>query len=257
MTDQDSTQPIKRTKFADRLIGFDGPTVWQEFTPLAVAHNAVNLGQGFPDWNSPMFCKDALVKAVMENQNQYCRPAGEINLVKALAKHYSSSMNRVIDPLNEVATSVGVTEGLFAVMQAFIQPGDEVIFLEPCFDIYPAQVQMAGGKSVLVPLTSPASSSSLWSLDVNLLESAITDKTKIILLNSPHNPTGMMLHTDKLMEIAVMLQRYPNIIVVMDEVYEHIVFSGEGHVHLATMPDMWDRTLTLSSAGKTFSVTVR
>ena len=126
--------------FADRLKGFDRPTVWHEFTPLAVKHNAVNLGQGFPDWQSPDFCKEAIVRAVTENHNQYCRSAGEINLVKALATQYSELLGREIDPLTEIATSVGATECLFAIMQAFIEPGDEVIMMEPAFDIYPAQV---------------------------------------------------------------------------------------------------------------------
>jgi aspartate/methionine/tyrosine aminotransferase len=107
------------TGFASRLSGFDRPTVWHEFTPLAVKHSAVNLGQGFPDWPSPQFCKDALIKAVADDYNQYCRAAGEINLVKSLAKEYSGLLRREIDPLTEVVTSVGATECLFAIMQVW------------------------------------------------------------------------------------------------------------------------------------------
>jgi len=116
---------------ASRLIGFDKPTVWAEFTPLAIANKAINLGQGFPDWESPKFCKDAIIRAVTENHNQYCRSAGEMNLVQSISKHYSPYFNRTIDPLTEIATSVGATECMFAINQAYIQEGDEVLMLEP------------------------------------------------------------------------------------------------------------------------------
>lgn len=116
---------------AARLVGFDKPTVWAEFTPLANAHKAVNLGQGFPDWESPKFCKDAIIRAVNENHNQYCRSAGEMNLVQSISKHYGPLLNRSIDPLTEIATSVGATECLFAITQAYVQEGDEVLMLEP------------------------------------------------------------------------------------------------------------------------------
>lgn len=177
-------------KSAARLIGFDKPTVWQEFTPLANQFKAVNLGQGFPDWESPTFCKNALIKAVMENNNQYCRSAGENNLVQAISKYYNQVLPVVVDPLTEVAVSVGATECLFAIMQAYIQENDEVLMLEPAFDIYPAQVQMAGGKSVFVPLLPPPTVTGEWQIDFGQLEDAITPRTKLFLLNTPHNPTG-------------------------------------------------------------------
>ena len=118
-------------KTASRLIGFDKQNVFAEFTALSNSCKAVNLGQGFPDWESPKFCKDAIIKAVTENHNQYCRSAGEMNLVQAISKHYSPLFNRTIDPLTEIATSVGATECIFAIMQAYIQDGDEVLMLEP------------------------------------------------------------------------------------------------------------------------------
>eukprot|EP00640_Fibrocapsa_japonica_P007685 CAMPEP_0113944048 /NCGR_PEP_ID=MMETSP1339-20121228/30607_1 /TAXON_ID=94617 /ORGANISM="Fibrocapsa japonica" /LENGTH=152 /DNA_ID=CAMNT_0000949109 /DNA_START=153 /DNA_END=608 /DNA_ORIENTATION=+ /assembly_acc=CAM_ASM_000762 len=135
---------------ARRLTGFDVPTVWHEFTPLAVKHGACNLGQGFPDWPCPQFAKDALKKAVQQDFNQYARSAGHPALVEAISRIYSPRMNRTLDPMTEITISVGASEGLFAVMQAVIDEGDEVILLEPAFDLYPAQVQMAGGKSVFV-----------------------------------------------------------------------------------------------------------
>ena len=118
-------------KTAHRLTGFGEQNVFAEFTALSIANKAINLGQGFPDWESPKFCKDAIIRAVTENHNQYCRSAGEMNLVQSISKHYSPYFNRTIDPLTEIATSVGATECLFAIMQAYIQEGDEVLMLEP------------------------------------------------------------------------------------------------------------------------------
>lgn len=180
----------KLVRSTARLVGFDKPNVFAEFTGLAITHKAVNLGQGFPDWESPTFCKDAMIRAVHSNFNQYCRSAGEINLVNAVSTHYSPLLNNSIDPLTEVAISVGSTECFFAIMQAYIEEDDEVVMLEPAFDIYPAQAQMAGGKSVLVPLLPPKSITGQWSLDFNQLEAAINPKTKLLILNTPHNPTG-------------------------------------------------------------------
>ena len=139
-----SSRPLS-TELAGRLKGFDAPTVWSEFTPLSQQHKSVNLGQGFPDWESPPFVKEAMVAAIHENHNQYCRSGGELSLVNELSAHYSKLIGRTINPLTEVTVSVGATEGIFALMQALVNEGDEVIVIEPNFDIYPAQVQMAGG----------------------------------------------------------------------------------------------------------------
>jgi kynurenine--oxoglutarate transaminase/cysteine-S-conjugate beta-lyase/glutamine--phenylpyruvate transaminase len=248
------------TTTSSRLVGFDAPTVWQEFTPLAIEKKAVNLGQGFPDWNSPDFAKDALINAVTENHNQYCRSAGETNLVQALSKHYSTEMKREINPLTEIATTVGATEALFGVMQSYVEADDEVIVIEPMFDIYAAQIQMAGGKMVTVPLEPPtaenfADGKKEWTLDLEQLEASITSRTKLLLLNTPHNPTGFVYNKKIFTQIAEIMQRHPHVTCVTDEVYEKIVFTDEGHCRLATIPGMWDRTITVSSAGKTFSVT--
>jgi aspartate/methionine/tyrosine aminotransferase len=249
--------------FADRLTGFDRPTVWHEFTPLANKHGAINLGQGFPDWKSPDFVKQAMIDAVSNDFNQYCRSAGEINLVKALAEEYSTKLGRTIDPLTEIATSVGATECLFAIMQAFVNSGDEVVMMEPAFDIYPAQVQMAGGVPVTVPMLPPEPLSESnptgrqeWTFDVDALEAAVTPKTRLILLNTPHNPTGRILSFAELEAVANIVRRHERVLVICDEVYEHIVYSAEKpHIHLASLPGMFDRTITVSSSGKTFSIT--
>lgn len=147
-----------------------------------------------------------MTAAVTENFNQYCRSAGEISLVEQIAKHYEPLVGRKIDPLTEVTTSVGATEALFAVTQALLNEGDEVVFLEPAFDIYPAQVQMAGGVSKYVPLRLNQDRSA-WTLDMNEIESAITPKTKLLVLNTPHNPTGKVLTLSELTDIASILQR--------------------------------------------------
>lgn len=209
---------------------------------------------GFPDWSSPEFVKKAMCDAVNENYNQYCRSAGELKLVETLAKHYSKLIGREINPLTEVTVSVGATEGIFAIMQALLDEGDEVVILEPAFDIYPAQVQMAGGVSKFVSLDLDYEKG-LWNLDTNKLEKAITTKTKILLLNSPHNPSGKVLSLDEMIEIAAILKRNPHVIAVMDEVYEKLVYDDKVHIRLASLPDMWERTITVSSSGKTFSAT--
>lgn len=223
-------------------------------TPLANHHKAVNLGQGFPDWHAPEFIKQAMTTAVRSDHNQYCRSGGESSLVHSLADHYSKLVGRQIDPLTEVTVSVGATEGIFAIMQAFINEGDEVIVLEPTFDIYPAQVQMAGGVTKYVPLHHDRSSNS-WKLEIEALERSISPKTKLLLLNSPHNPTGKVFTKSELLQIREILLRNPHVIAVCDEVYEKLVYDGKEHIRLASLPDMWDRTLTVSSCGKTYSIT--
>jgi kynurenine--oxoglutarate transaminase/cysteine-S-conjugate beta-lyase/glutamine--phenylpyruvate transaminase len=192
--------------------------------------------------------------AVGHDHNQYCRSGGETSLVHALAEHYSPLVGRNINPLTEVTVSVGATEGIFAIMQAFVNEGDEVVVLEPAFDIYPAQVQMAGGVTKYVPLMHDVATNK-WTLEVEALERAITPKTKLLLLNSPHNPTGKVFSREELMQIRDILQRHPHVIAVCDEVYEKLVYDGNQHIRLASLPGMWERTLTVSSCGKTFSIT--
>lgn len=244
---------IKRTvTTATRLKGFEAPTVWMEFTPLAVSLGAVNLGQGFPDWETPEFVKEAMTRAVAANHNQYCRSAGDAELVTTLAAHYSPLLGREINPLTEVTTSVGATEALYALMQAVVNPGDEVVVLEPAFDVYAAQVQMAGGVCRFVPLELQKGK---WTLDMAKLEAQITENTKLLLLNTPHNPTGKVFSLAELEQIAAVLRRHPHVTAVCDEVYEKLVYDGKEHVRLASLPDMWDRTVTVSSVGKTFSCT--
>jgi kynurenine---oxoglutarate transaminase / cysteine-S-conjugate beta-lyase / glutamine---phenylpyruvate transaminase len=244
-------------RLATRLDGFDRPTVWHEFTPLANQHQAVNLGQGFPDWRCEDFVKDAAKTALDADFNQYARPQGHRKLVEVLAKKYGKEFGRVIRWEDEVAVGVGATETIYSALCGFVQPGDEVIVLEPAFDIYTAQVQMAGGECRFVPLhvRTTADGATEFYLDETAFANAFSDKTRVVLLNNPHNPTGKVFTRAELEIIAKHVRAHPNVIVISDEVYEHITFDGKVHERIAMLDGMWERTLTVSSAGKTFSVT--
>lgn len=237
---------------ARRLKGFEKPTFWAEFSELSARAGSVNLGQGFPNWEAPSFVKDALSKATQADFNQYCRPAGDPELMHALADHYSPLVGRKIDPMTEVTSAVGATEALFGIMQAILNEGEEVILVEPTFDIYPAQVQLAGGICKYAEL---ALVNGEWKLDFDKLEALITPATKVLLLTTPHNPTGKMLSRAEMEEVASILRRHPHVTAVVDEVYEKITYDGREHVRLASLPGMFERTITVSSVGKTFSCT--
>jgi kynurenine--oxoglutarate transaminase/cysteine-S-conjugate beta-lyase/glutamine--phenylpyruvate transaminase len=235
-----------------------------QFTPLSAEVGAINCGQGFPDWPSPAFVKDALRQATMEdNANQYCRSAGLPKLTQALAQRYSRFLGRQVDWATEVTIGVGASETLFAAMQALVDAGDEVLLISPAFDIYASQVLMAGGTARYVPLRivegAPAAPGApptqLWKLDMAEFAAAFTPRTRVVVLNSPHNPTGKCFDAEELAQMAEVIKRHPRVVVVSDEVYEHMVYAPRQHLRIATLPGMWERTLTVSSAGKTFSVT--
>ena len=251
---------------AHRMKQFGTETVWQEFTPLSAEVGAINCGQGLPDWQSPAFVKDALRQATMEdNPNQYCRSAGLPKLTQALAQRYSGFLGRRIDWATEVTIGVGASETLFAAMQALVDAGDEVLLISPAFDIYASQVLMAGGVAKYVPLRiveAPAEAVGAggaprqeWKLDMAEFAAAFTPRTRVVVLNTPHNPTGKCFDAEELAQMAEIIKRHPRVVVVSDEVYEHMVYAPRSHLRMATLPGMWERTLTVSSAGKTFSVT--
>ncbi len=225
-----------------------GETVFATYTRLAEQYGAVNLGQGFPDFAPPDFALDALRDAASGPQ-QYAPLPGLPVLLEAVAKKMSVSLGREVSAPENVQITVGATEALFAVMQAFVNPGDEVMVLEPFYDAYPADVIMAGGVPKFVALEPHGND---WILDFDALAAAFTDKTKAIILNTPHNPTGKVFTATELDQIVALAERYDTLI-VSDEVYEHIAFAE--HVSIAGRPGAWERTLTVSSIGKTFSVT--
>jgi len=240
-----------RRHWAGRIRGF-GTTIFAEMTELAVAHGAVNLGQGFPNFPCPDFLKEAARKALYEDQNQYARSAGTPHLVTVLANELSGEFGRDLDPLAEITVTTGATEGLFISAQAFLEPGDEVVLIEPFYDAYPADSALCGASCVHVPLRPDERGK--WVFDGAEMEGAFTEKTKLVFLNSPQNPTGKVFSRPELEQIADLSIRHDTI-VVSDEVYDRMVFDGLEHLRMASLPGMWERTVTLGSAGKTFSVT--
>ena len=265
---------------ASERLGLVIPTVWSEFGRLAQEgnENMVNLGQGFPDWLPPDFAIQSLVEAVQDSAqspHQYTRPAGHPKLVQQLARRYSAHLRKEIDPFSEVAVTVGASQALYLSLQTLIKPGDEVILFEPFFDLYENQVKLAGGKPVYVPLnfvpydeSNEVVTGGDWILVRETLMKTVNTKTKAIILNSPHNPTGKIFTRDEMEFVAEALELAdPECVVLSDEVYKYIVHSPprerapeeslfcRGHVHFASLPGMWEKTITISSAGKTFSAT--
>lgn len=229
-----------------------GDSIFTSISALALQHGAVNLGQGFPDFAPPDFVLDALRVAVERSHHQYARGPGVPALVQALARQAEQDLGRPVDPLAEVTITVGATEGLYVATTGLVDPGDEVILLEPFYDSYPANVLIAGGVPRYVPLRPQADGG--WALDPDELRAAFSPRTKLIVLNTPHNPTGKVFTLAELEQIAALCQEY-DALALCDEVYEHIVFDGLTHHRLAAVDGMWERTVTLSSVGKTYSVT--
>ncbi|MFE2375505.1 pyridoxal phosphate-dependent aminotransferase [Streptomyces sp. NPDC059398] len=231
-----------------RLDGL-GTTIFAEMSALATATGAINLGQGFPDTDGPEEVREAAVRALREGRgNQYPPGPGIPELRSAVADHQHRFYGIGLDPDTEVLVTAGATEAIAAAMLALLEPGDEVIAFEPFYDSYSACIAMAG--AVRVPLTLRAPD---FRPDLDALRDAVTPRTRLLLLNSPHNPTGMVLSPDELTAIAE-LARERDLLVVTDEVYEHLVFDGAHHP-IAALPGMRERTVSISSAGKTFSFT--
>lgn len=233
---------------AQRVRNF-GTTIFMEMTELANKHGAVNLGQGFPDFPGPDFLKRAAIQAIQADVNQYAPSRGQLRLREAIAKKMARHYGLPVDPQTEITVTHGATEALLAAIFGLVEPGDEVILFEPYYDSYVPVVQMAGGVPRFYTLRPPH-----WSIDREELAGLFSAKTKLLLLNNPHNPTGKVYSEQELLWIADLCQNY-DVLAVTDEVYEHIVFDGRKHCLLAALPGMASRTVTISSAGKTFSMT--
>jgi len=244
--------PHDRRSHAQRVRSIP-PTIFSEMSALAVRTGAINLGQGFPDADGPPSVIASAVAALQGGANQYAPGIGVPALRQAIARHQLRHYGLDLDPDREVVVTTGCTEGIAASLLGLIDPGDEVVVLEPYYDSYLAMIEMCGAVRRPVTLRAPA-----FRLDVAALRDAIGPRTRAILLNTPHNPTGTVLTRTELQAVAD-LAIVHDLIVITDEVYEHLVFddaeSAEGHVPLATLPGMWERTLTLSSAGKSYSFT--
>jgi N-succinyldiaminopimelate aminotransferase len=236
----------------ERMRSF-GTTIFAEMSALAVATASINLGQGFPDTDGPDAMLERAVEGLRSGLNQYPPGPGMPALRTAIAAHQLQFYGLSYDPDSEVLVTVGATEAISATILALCEPTDEVVVFEPYYDSYAAAIALAGARRVPVALR-PTAGDGRFSFEPNELRAAITPRTRLILLNSPHNPTGTVLTAAELDVVATACLDH-DLIAVTDEVYEHLTYDGTPHIPLATLPGMRERTLTISSAGKSFSVT--
>ncbi|NEC85227.1 pyridoxal phosphate-dependent aminotransferase [Streptomyces sp. SID12501] len=247
-----TTMTSSARPFLNRRLAEFGTTIFAEMSALAVATGSINLGQGFPDTDGPEEIREAAVRALRDGRgNQYPPGPGVPELRTAIAAHQERRYGLSYDPDREVLVTAGATEAIAATLLALVEPGDEVIALEPYYDSYAACIAMAGGTRVPVTLRPHDGS---FRLDLDELRAAVTPRTRLLLINTPHNPTGTVLTRDELTAIA-QLAVERDLLVVTDEVYEHLVFDDAGHLPLASFPGMRERTVSIGSAGKTFSFT--
>jgi N-succinyldiaminopimelate aminotransferase len=233
---------------ANRLGAHRG-SVFEEMSALAWRYDAVNLGSGTPDTSVPDSIRAAVCAAIAGGANQYAPVRGEMELRRAVAEHAGRFYGQQVDPAREVTITNGVTEAIHSAIASVVDPGDEVVVFEPFYDCYVPCIRMAGGIPVVVTLHAPS-----FRFDPRELRAAFSPRAKALILNTPHNPTGIVFSRQELALIAELCREY-DVLAIVDEVYEHIVFDGEAHVRLATLPGMWERSLTLGGAGKTFSCT--
>jgi N-succinyldiaminopimelate aminotransferase len=238
---------MTRTATASRLSAF-GTTIFTEMTRLAVRHGAVNLAQGFPDFAGPEFAKEAAISAIRADANQYARMQGAPPLVEAVAASVKERTGLEYDPMEEVTVFAGATEAIACAFLSLVEPGDEVVLFEPYYDSYRACASMAGATPRFVTLRAPD-----FAFDPQDLRRAFTPRTRLCLVNTPHNPTGRVFSRGEMEQVADLCREH-DAICVTDEVYERLVFEG-AHVPMAALPGMRERTVTINSTGKTFSLT--
>ncbi|MFC4245093.1 aminotransferase class I/II-fold pyridoxal phosphate-dependent enzyme [Gryllotalpicola reticulitermitis] len=243
--------PWRNAAHGAGLLGSDGTpaaTIFAEMSALAVRTGAINLGQGFPDEDGPVEVLDAARRAISDGENQYGAGMGHPLLRSAIADHQRRFYAQALDPDREILVTAGATEALAATLLALVERGDEVVTFEPFYDAYGALIALAGAKHVTVPLRAPD-----FAPDLDELARAVNDRTKVILVNDPHNPTGATLGDAAKRRIIELAERH-NAYIVTDEVYEHLRFETP-HVPIATLPGAVERTISISSGGKTFSTT--
>jgi len=226
-----------------------GTTIFSVMSQLALEHKAVNLGQGFPDFEPPQALRDALTRAMNEGRNQYAPMHGIAALHEQIALKTERLYGRKVDVDSEITVTSGATEALFSAIAAVVRAGDEVIVFDPAYDSYEPAIELQGACAVHIPLTVPA-----FSVDWQRVRDAITPKTRMILINSPHNPSGAMLSAADLKELAAIV-RDTKIVVLSDEVYEHIVYDGAQHESVLRHPELAERSIVISSFGKTYHCT--
>ncbi|KAH9943328.1 PLP-dependent transferase [Epithele typhae] len=233
--------------------------VWSIFNAANLPADCINLGQGYMNFAPPEWIKTAAEEALNSvATNHYSHPKGRMRLREALKAHYEPELGRSLDVESEILVTSGANEGQYSVFVAFLEQGDEVIMFEPFFDQYLPSVTFNGGVPVYVPLHPPIGagkqSAHEWTIDFDELRRALTPRTKMIILNTPHNPVGKVFTRHELEQIAAIAEEH-NLLIMSDEVYDTLVFDGEQHVRIATLPGMWDRTVTVGSAGKMFAAT--
>jgi methionine aminotransferase len=226
-----------------------GTTVFSVMSQLALEHKAVNLGQGFPDYEPPQALRDAVTRAMAEGCNQYAPGIGLASLREQIALKTERLYGRRVDPATEVTVTSGATEALFAAIAAVVRAGDEVIVFDPAYDSYEPAIELQGAHAVHIPLTVPD-----FAIDWQRVRDAVTPKTRMILVNSPHNPSGATLSAADLDELAAIVRDTP-VVVLSDEVYEHIVYDGAAHQSVLRHPELAERSIVVSSFGKTYHCT--
>ena len=226
-----------------------GVTIFSIMTAMAHRLNALNLSQGFPDFDAPPALLQALSQATLDGFNQYAAGDGLLALREQLAQLFLKRDQLQLDPVTEITITPGATIGIFSAIQAIIHRGDEVIIFDPSYDSYAPSVQLVGGKAIHIPLNAPE-----FSVDWNQVKSAITDKTRMVIVNTPHNPTGAIWSKQDWLNLTELIQD-KNIIVLSDEVYEHLIYDGEKHYSALSFPELRERSFVVGSFGKTFHVT--
>ncbi len=244
---------MENERFASRIASM--PTsIFSVMSKMAVDYNAVNLGQGFPDFDGPLWIMEEAFKAMKSGKNQYAPSIGIFSLRRTLAETYKKIYGLNWDPDREITVTAGATEALYSTITAIVNPGDEVIMFEPFYDAHQADVLLAGGTPVYVTLKKPDNYHDGFHFDFLELEKKVTPKTKLLILNNPDNPTGKVFSIDELMFIARLAIKY-DFLVLSDEVYEFLTFDDIKHIPIATIQGMQERTITVSSTGKTFGMT--
>lgn len=232
-----------------------GTTIFTTMSQLALEHKAINLGQGFPDFNPDPALIEAVHQAMLDGINQYPAMAGYPALRAAIASKTQARYGRLYKVDTEITVTSGATEALMASFQAFVHAGDEVVVIEPFYDLYIPAIELAGGIPVAVPMTAPSEAVPYYRVDWDRVEQAITSKTRMLVINFPHNPTCTILQPQDLDALEQIVEKHPSLIILSDEVYEHLTFDQKEHLSLATRPSLAERAVIVSSFGKTFHAT--
>jgi len=242
---------------ADRMRRTTAGNIFAAATQLANKHGSVNLGQGFPSFPTPDFVRKLAQESIEEGNNQYARPAGHPFLVETLSEFYGDAFGKKLEPMTEISVCSGGQEGIYNVLAAFCNEGDEIMCIEPYFDSYKKAADLLGvvTKGVPLRLEPGGKTAASYKLDVSNLDEAISEKTKVLILNTPHNPTGKVFSREEYEQIAHVVRKHSHVLVLSDEVYEFMTFDGLKHERFSTIEGMWNRTISLFSAGKTFSCT--